>query len=60
MESKKEEPDKHHIHRAESPTPSCVFMKSDWSKEWNPPDFSDEPGPPHTQYVNPPIQYITL
>ena len=39
-------------HRPESPTPSCVSMKSDWSKG-RPPDFSDEPRPPHTQYVNP-------
>ena len=31
-------------------------MKSDLSKGM-PPDFSNEPGPPHTQYVNPPTQY---
>ncbi|XP_034530931.1 NLR family CARD domain-containing protein 3-like [Notolabrus celidotus] len=30
--------------RAESPGPSCVSLKSDWSKD-NPPDISDEPGP---------------
>ena len=59
MEREEEEDDKHHIHRAESPTPSCVSMKSDASKG-EPPLFSDQPGPPHTQYVNPPIQYITL
>ena len=50
MEREEEEDDKHHIHRAESPTDSCVSMKSDKSKG-EPPDFS-ESGPPHTQYVN--------
>ena len=37
-------------HRAESPTPSCVSMKSDTSKA-EPLNFSNEAGPPHTQYV---------
>ena len=40
-------------HRAESPTPSLLSMKSDWSLQ-QPPDFSNEPGPPDSQYVNPP------
>ena len=31
-------------------------MKSDWSVD-HPPNFSNEPGPPHTEYVNPPTQY---
>ena len=56
MESKKEEADKHHIHRAESPTASCVSMKSDWSKG-DAPNFSNEPGPPHLKYVTPHIPY---
>ena len=43
-------------HRAESPTPSLLSMKSDRSKGNNP-NFSDEPGPPHT-YVDPPVQYM--
>ncbi|XP_071384436.1 NLR family CARD domain-containing protein 3-like [Centroberyx affinis] len=34
--------------RAESPVPSCLSMKSDWSKDLNPPDFSNEPGPSDT------------
>ncbi|KAI4789830.1 hypothetical protein KUCAC02_035001 [Chaenocephalus aceratus] len=28
---------------------SCLSLKSDWSKEWNPPYFSDEPGPSDTE-----------
>ncbi|KAI4787009.1 hypothetical protein KUCAC02_036743, partial [Chaenocephalus aceratus] len=28
---------------------SCLSLKSDWSKEWNPPDFSNEPGPADTK-----------
>ncbi|XP_078144447.1 protein NLRC3-like isoform X2 [Centroberyx gerrardi] len=35
--------------RAESPVPSCLSMKSDWSKELNPPEFSNEPGPSDTK-----------
>ncbi|KAM6982901.1 NACHT, LRR and PYD domains-containing protein 12-like [Tautogolabrus adspersus] len=31
---------------AKSPVPSCVSLKSDWSKEHHP-DFSNEPGPSH-------------
>ncbi|XP_078811146.1 NACHT, LRR and PYD domains-containing protein 12-like [Oryzias latipes] len=31
--------------RVQSSASSCVSMKSDWSKELNPPDFSAEPGP---------------
>uniref|UniRef100_A0A8D3CU15 Uncharacterized protein n=2 Tax=Scophthalmus maximus TaxID=52904 RepID=A0A8D3CU15_SCOMX len=34
--------------RAESPVSSCVSMKSDWSKD-EPPDFSPEPGPSHSE-----------
>nr|XP_033932266.1 NACHT, LRR and PYD domains-containing protein 12-like isoform X4 [Pseudochaenichthys georgianus] len=34
--------------RAESPVPSCVSMKSDWSKR-EPIRFSDEPGPSDTE-----------
>ncbi|XP_071402859.1 protein NLRC3-like isoform X3 [Centroberyx affinis] len=34
--------------RAESPLPSCLSMKSDWSKG-NPPEFSNEPGPSDTK-----------
>ncbi|XP_047188360.1 NLR family CARD domain-containing protein 3 isoform X5 [Scophthalmus maximus] len=34
--------------RAESPVSSCVSMKSDWSKD-EPPDFSGEPGPSHSE-----------
>nr|WPK86722.1 NLRC3-like protein 124 [Sebastes schlegelii] len=34
--------------RAESPVPSCLSMKSDWSKG-SPPDFSNEPGPSDTK-----------
>uniref|UniRef100_A0A8P4KH28 NACHT domain-containing protein n=1 Tax=Dicentrarchus labrax TaxID=13489 RepID=A0A8P4KH28_DICLA len=34
--------------RAESPMSSCLSMKSDWSKEYNP-DFSNEPEPSDTQ-----------
>ena len=58
MEREEEEDDKHHIHRAESPTDSCVSMKSDTSMR-EPLNFSDQPGPPHTLYVNTPIQHIT-
>ena len=43
-------------HRAESPTPSLLSVKSDWSMG-QAPNFSDEPGPPHT-YVDPPVQYM--
>ncbi|KAI4798849.1 hypothetical protein KUCAC02_020453, partial [Chaenocephalus aceratus] len=28
---------------------SCLSLKSDWSKEWNPPVFSNEPGPSDTE-----------
>ncbi|XP_069385924.1 NLR family CARD domain-containing protein 3-like [Paralichthys olivaceus] len=35
--------------RAESPEFSCVSLKSDWSKELLPPNFSNEPGPSHTK-----------
>ncbi|XP_036070127.1 NACHT, LRR and PYD domains-containing protein 3 isoform X2 [Oryzias melastigma] len=31
--------------RLQSSASSCVSMKSDWSKELNPPDFRAEPGP---------------
>ncbi|XP_050932788.1 NACHT, LRR and PYD domains-containing protein 12 isoform X10 [Lates calcarifer] len=31
--------------RAESPVSSCLSMKSDWSKDFNPPDLSNGPGP---------------
>ncbi|XP_056242668.1 protein NLRC3-like isoform X5 [Seriola aureovittata] len=34
--------------RAESPGPSCLSMRSDWSKD-EPPVFSDEPGPSDSQ-----------
>ncbi|XP_074491171.1 protein NLRC3-like isoform X2 [Sebastes fasciatus] len=34
--------------RAESPVPSCLSMKSDWSKDF-PPFFSNEPGPSDTK-----------
>ncbi|XP_033991351.1 NLR family CARD domain-containing protein 3-like [Trematomus bernacchii] len=34
--------------RAESPVPSCVSMKSDWSRR-EPPYFSNEPGPSDTK-----------
>ena len=34
-------------------------MKSDRSKGMGP-NFSDEPGPPDTQYVDPPTQYNTI
>merc|ERR1712082_468022 len=43
-------------HRAESPTPSLLSVKSDRSIN-HPPHFSNEPGPSHTQYVTPPTQY---
>ena len=39
-------------HRSESPTPSLLSMKSEASKGGIP-NFSDQPRPPHTQYVNP-------
>ena len=35
-------------HRAESPTPSCVSMKSDQSMDF-PMNFSNEPGPSNTK-----------
>ncbi|XP_050932967.1 uncharacterized protein LOC108883302 isoform X12 [Lates calcarifer] len=35
--------------RAESPGSSCLSMKSDWSKNFNPPEFSNEPGPSDTK-----------
>uniref|UniRef100_A0A665TBP5 NACHT domain-containing protein n=1 Tax=Echeneis naucrates TaxID=173247 RepID=A0A665TBP5_ECHNA len=35
--------------RPESPGSSCLSLKSDWSKEFNPPDFSNEPGPSETK-----------
>ncbi|XP_040909231.1 protein NLRC3-like [Toxotes jaculatrix] len=35
--------------RAESLGFSCLSMKSDWSKELNPPAFSNEPGPSDTK-----------
>ncbi|XP_040909223.1 NACHT, LRR and PYD domains-containing protein 12-like, partial [Toxotes jaculatrix] len=35
--------------RAECPGSSCLSMKSDWSKEFVPPDFSNEPGPSDTK-----------
>ena len=56
-EEREEGADKHHIRRPESPSvsmkshepgPSSVSMKS----EDEPHDFSYEPGPPDTQYVN--------
>ncbi|XP_050933392.1 uncharacterized protein LOC108883390 isoform X31 [Lates calcarifer] len=34
--------------RAESPGSSCLSLKSDWSKNFNPPLFSNEPGPSDT------------
>uniref|UniRef100_A0A671WQB5 NACHT domain-containing protein n=1 Tax=Sparus aurata TaxID=8175 RepID=A0A671WQB5_SPAAU len=34
---------------AESAVSSCLSMKSDWSKDFRPPDFSREPGPSDTQ-----------
>ncbi|XP_056242665.1 protein NLRC3-like isoform X2 [Seriola aureovittata] len=37
--------------RAESPGPSCLSMRSDWSKD-EPPVFSDEPGPSDSQGQN--------
>ncbi|XP_076019420.1 protein NLRC3-like isoform X2 [Genypterus blacodes] len=37
-----------HQQRADSPVPSCVSMKSDWSMG-EPLDFSHEPGPSHTK-----------
>ena len=43
-------------HRAESPTSSCVSMKSD-NSIGIPPHFSDQHGPAATQYVNPFIHY---
>ena len=46
-------------HRAESPTPSLLSVKSDHSKGM-PPKFSNEPGPPHTKYVNPPLVQYTI
>ena len=42
-------------HRAQSPTPSLQSVKSDASLG-KPPNFSNEPGPPDTLYVNPPEQ----
>ncbi|XP_071321122.1 NLR family CARD domain-containing protein 3-like [Trachinotus anak] len=38
-----------HRLRAESPGSSCLSMKSDWSKEFDPPDLSPEPGPSDSQ-----------
>ncbi|XP_071321110.1 protein NLRC3-like [Trachinotus anak] len=38
-----------HRLRAESPGSSCLSMKSDRSKEFNPPDLSPEPGPSDSQ-----------
>ncbi|XP_040911487.1 NLR family CARD domain-containing protein 3-like [Toxotes jaculatrix] len=35
--------------RAECPGSSCLSMKSDESRELNPPDFSNEPGPSDTK-----------
>ncbi|XP_018547479.1 NACHT, LRR and PYD domains-containing protein 12 isoform X2 [Lates calcarifer] len=35
--------------RTESPVPSCVSLKSDRSKQFIPPDLSNEPGPSDTQ-----------
>ncbi|XP_029380558.1 NACHT, LRR and PYD domains-containing protein 12-like, partial [Echeneis naucrates] len=35
--------------RPESPGSICLSLKSDWSKEFNPPDFSNEPGPSETK-----------
>ncbi|XP_040909230.1 protein NLRC3-like, partial [Toxotes jaculatrix] len=35
--------------RAECPGSSCLSMKSDWSKQFNPPFFSIEPGPSDTK-----------
>ncbi|KAI3376855.1 hypothetical protein L3Q82_000101 [Scortum barcoo] len=35
--------------RSESAGSSCLSMKSDWSKEFNPPFFSNEPGPSDTK-----------
>ncbi|XP_071394563.1 NLR family CARD domain-containing protein 3-like isoform X3 [Centroberyx affinis] len=35
--------------RAESPVPSCLSMKSDRSKDLEPPEFSNEPGPSDTK-----------
>ncbi|XP_040911484.1 NACHT, LRR and PYD domains-containing protein 14-like [Toxotes jaculatrix] len=35
--------------RAESPGSSCLSMKSDWSKQRDPPYFSHEPGPSDTK-----------
>ncbi|XP_062245200.1 NACHT, LRR and PYD domains-containing protein 12-like [Platichthys flesus] len=37
-----------HRLRAESPGSSCLSLKSDWSMN-HPPDFSNEPGPSHTE-----------
>ncbi|XP_053289981.1 NLR family CARD domain-containing protein 3-like isoform X1 [Pleuronectes platessa] len=37
-----------HRLRAESPGSSCLFLKSDWSMG-PPPNFSNEPGPSHTE-----------
>ncbi|XP_053292435.1 NACHT, LRR and PYD domains-containing protein 12 [Pleuronectes platessa] len=42
-------PGQDHRLRAESPGSSCLSLKSDWSKELNPPDFSNEPGPSPTE-----------
>ncbi|KAM4534266.1 uncharacterized protein PAE49_022551 isoform 3-T3 [Odontesthes bonariensis] len=38
----------HHRQRAESPGSDCLFMKSDWSKGYQP-DFRNEPGPSDTK-----------
>uniref|UniRef100_A0A665TE83 NACHT domain-containing protein n=1 Tax=Echeneis naucrates TaxID=173247 RepID=A0A665TE83_ECHNA len=35
--------------RPESPGSTCLSLKSDWSKEFFPPDFSNEPGPSETK-----------
>uniref|UniRef100_A0A665T337 NACHT domain-containing protein n=2 Tax=Echeneis naucrates TaxID=173247 RepID=A0A665T337_ECHNA len=40
--------DQEEVARPESPGSTCLSLKSDWSKEWNPPKFRNRPGSSET------------
>uniref|UniRef100_A0A665SUX7 NACHT domain-containing protein n=1 Tax=Echeneis naucrates TaxID=173247 RepID=A0A665SUX7_ECHNA len=41
--------DQEEVARPESPGSTCLSLKSDWSKEWNPPKFRNRPGSSETK-----------
>uniref|UniRef100_A0A665SW98 NACHT domain-containing protein n=2 Tax=Echeneis naucrates TaxID=173247 RepID=A0A665SW98_ECHNA len=47
--------DQEEVARPESPGSTCLSLKSDWSKEWNPPKFRNRPGSSETNQTVFPI-----